>query len=98
MAFETEIMTLGTTPVDVHDSVDPDAGLTGAWRTVENTGTTALRYRETTAAPALTDKGHALGAGDVVVVLIVQAFWVWSPAASGEITVSAGAPSPVRDA
>ena len=98
MAFETEITTLATTPFNVHDSVNPDVGLVGQWRTVENTGTTAIRYRETTAAPALTDKGHALGAGDVVVVLVTRAFWVWSPAASGEITVSAGAPAPVRTA
>ena len=98
MAFETAVTTLASTPVDVHDSVDPDAGLTGAWRTVENTGTNTLRYRETTAAPALTDKGHSLTAGDIVVVLVTRAFWVWAPDGAGEITVSAGAPAPVRDA
>ena len=98
MAFETEITTLGSTPVDLHDGVNPDTFSSGAWRAVENSGNTALRYRETTAAPALTDKGHALGAGDVVVVLVTRAFWVWAPDGAGEITVSAGAPAPVRDA
>ena len=98
MAFETEITTLATTPFNVHDSVDPDVGLVGQWRTIENTGSTALRYRETTAAPALTDGGHALGTGDVVVVLVTRPFWIWASDGAGEITVSAGAPSPVRDA
>ena len=98
MAFETEITTLAATPFNVHDSVNPDVGLVGEWRTIENTGATALRYRETTAAPALTDKGHALGAGDVVVALVTRALWIWSPTSVGEISVSAGAPAPVRDA
>ena len=97
MAYETEITTLGSSPVDLHDGVNPDAP-TGEWRAVENTGTTALLYRESAAIPVLADGGHALNPGDVAVLLVTRSLWVWAPGSVGEIVVSAGAPSPVRSA
>ena len=78
MAFETEITTLGSSPVDLHDGVNPDAP-TGEWRAVENTGTTALLYRESAAIPVLggwwprSQPGRCCGAAGHPVAVVVGA-------------------------
>ena len=93
--METEIRVLSG-PVNLFVA-DPDIP-TGRWIFIENTGTSQLRYRETAAIPALTDRGHNLDVGDGVVLLVFRSFWVWPPTGSGEITISDGAPMPTRGA
>ena len=50
--------------------------------------------------PGNSDSGHVLaaGAGVVVQVTTAKGFWFWPPTGEGEITISDGAPTPVREA
>ena len=97
---ETAIRTLAAVPVNLADDVIDDVSVSSCWYFVQNTGESEIRFRETTAAPALMDKGHRLGVGDGAVVLVLrsQPFWLWSPTGTGELTISPGAAAPVRDA
>ena len=93
--METEIRVLsGPVNLFVADLDRP----TGRWLFVENSGSSAIRYRETAASPALTDKGHNLEVGDGVVLLVYRPLWVWPPTGAGEVTISDAAPAPSREA
>ena len=94
--LETEVRILSR-PIDLSADVSELVG-SGEWFFVQNTGHTEIRFRETAASPALGDKGHVLGAGDGVVLLVSRSFWIWPPTGSGEITISDGAPMPTRGA
>ena len=98
--FETKTLQLAA-PVNL--AADTDLAAAAAdesptWIFVQNTGDSTGYWRETVAAPVATDTGHILEAGDSVVALIYAAapFWIWSEDAAGEITISPGAPLPVR--
>ena len=96
---ETEVRTL-TGPVDLSDDVYDDVGVVSCWFFIQNTGGVTLRFREGGSEPALDAGGHILAVGDGVVVLVLRqrSFWVWPPTGAGELTISAGAPAPTRDA
>ena len=96
--METTIRELGATPFDLAAGAVA-LGAVSRWFYVENSGSSALRLRETTTEPALADPGHGLAAGDAVVLMVASTpLWLWSPDGDGQITISEGAASPVRTA
>ena len=96
--METTIRELGATPFDLAAGAVA-LGAVSRWFYVENSGSSALRLRETTTEPALADPGHGLAAGDAVVLLIAATpLWLWSPDGAGHVTISEGAAAPVRTA
>ena len=97
--LETTVQPLASSPVDLATLVNSPVGAVGEWVYCENTGSDDLKFKEGGTEPALTDKGHSLGTGDAVVLLIAsRPLWLWSPAADGEATLSDAAPAPARGA
>ena len=100
MSFETKCIQLAA-PVNLAADTDVDPGPVDELATfvfIQNTGDAVVLWRETAGAPVATDPGHQLPAGAAIVALLYEAapFWLWSPDGSGAITVSPGAPMPVR--
>ena len=96
--METTIRQLGAMPFDLAAGAVA-LGAVSRWFFVENSGLSALRFRETATEPALADPGHGLAAGDAVVLMVVSTpLWLWSPDGDGQVTISDGAAAPVRTA
>ena len=99
--FETRAIDVSS-PVNLSADADlaaaADDPLRG-WAFVQNTGTAAVHWRESTTAPdAAETEGHVLDIGDGILahVLVDLPFYVWAPGGAGTITVSPGSPTPVR--
>ena len=100
--FDTKTLALPA-GMAVNLAADPDvvAGRTltetSAWCFIQNTGQATVYWRETSARPSASERGHVLSVGAGVVILLVGPFWLWAPE-GGHVTVSDGAPTPTRGA
>ena len=101
MSFETKAVTL-TVPLDL--ALDDDVGVArlndAIWVGIQNTGVSRVYWRETAAAPDASARGHFLAPGAAIVVLVIdgRAFWLWSAAGDGEVTITPAAAVPTRRA
>ena len=100
LIFQTKHVTFAA-PLDL--SGDTDVAVRGdqlpQYTYVENTGTTRLYWRETTASPdPAVDRGHILEVGAAIIALVYEgrSFWIWGTD-GGEVTLSPAAPQPTRD-
>lgn len=96
---ETQVLDMGAVPLDLSGNSRLQSSLDVAYMFVENTGTTEIRFRETTDMPALTDAGHILETRDSTIVAVSRnrPFWIWAPSGAGELAISDGAPLPARE-
>ena len=94
----TEIRTLGAAPANLSADVNADVSVTSCWFAIQNLGASEIRFKEGGASPAADDLGHTLGAGDLVVLLVLKQrdFWLWTPTAGATYAISPGGPAPVR--
>ncbi|MCY4592609.1 MAG: hypothetical protein OXE86_19055 [Alphaproteobacteria bacterium] len=90
MSFETQILDLAGGPVDLTGVSAFNIGPARTGLFVQNAGDAALRYREVTAKPALTDAGHPLAPGEGIVIDLVDSVhaWIWAPGGTGTVAVS----------
>ena len=98
MSFETKTIDVSGGPVDLMVDTDVAAELAdspverGAKIFVQNTSTRSkIYYAEQADAPAVTDKGHCLAAGDGFVLRLrdglPEGAWIWG-ATTGTVAVS----------
>ena len=73
MSFETKTVLL-TSPVDV--TLDADVAVArlndATWVGIQNTGSVRVYWRETTAEPVATDRGHYLDPGAGIIALVIH--------------------------